>query len=152
MKEKFRKQLRTFKEVLRSKAHIFDSENIKNLFEEQFSNAKKLSDFIAMIVRLAFVQFAVNYFIIAAKEATEFYKFVYLICSITAFIISVVIFMRIVTVIFLYYLHGLGEIKSILGKILLFASTVFWAIIYYLGIFHLVRDLAEALLERNTMS
>lgn len=83
-----------------------------------FDQAKKLSDFVGMIVRLAFLQLAYRYFLIISPKTEGIYGYIFGFCAVSAFGLTIMLGIRIIQVIFLWellehILFNLGHIQPL---------------------------------------
>lgn len=128
-------------------------EEWENAKEINFEKAKKVSDFVAILIRAAFVYLCFLFFSHQAKEVEFwFYKQALGICSYLAFALYVVIFLGVLRVITAYWLSDTAHSKNRFYKVVItiLALNITFATGY--GITVLVRKFAEVSSLLNAIS
>ncbi len=115
-----------FRAILRQDRDVFDAEMVK-----AFDKAKKLSDFIGMIVRLTFAMVFVAYCFTKAHDTTSWlYKYSYRIAGGFGAAITAYFGFLISRIVFEYFMRDVGAAKQYwLKVIVLFISLfLFWSV------------------------
>ena len=112
-------------------------------YDKIFDSGKRLSDFVGMIVRLAFVQFAWRYFFYAAPNVSGIYKFILGFCGVSALGLTAILGARIATIIFLWEASDFRKTSGPIGRKVILAIAIASTIVLYLGTQYLVSDLAK---------
>jgi hypothetical protein len=112
-------------------------------FTHHYERAKRLSDFVGMIVRLAFATFAYQYFYRRATATEGFQSGVFTICYLTTLGLSIALGLRILVLILIYESTDIHKQTSKVIKVaMLIVSIIMTAALWY-GVLDLVKVLAN---------
>jgi len=112
--------------------------------DQIFSEAKKLSDFIGMIVRLAFTLFAFHFFMLKAPQIGGLTGFVFGISAINAFGLSVVLANKIMRIIYYWEMIAVAKAQSRHFRALLLFFALCSTLVAYYGIFKMAFAIAKS--------
>lgn len=122
---------------------FMDKEEYEKATEEIFSSGKRLSDFLAMILRASFAVIVAKYFDNKADSAVGLKWFIYVECSLAFYIISLFMIINIVTITYLYYAGEVVQSSNSVGKLISLAFCVLVSALFLIGLNDLVQDLAS---------
>lgn len=112
-------------------------------FNSKFDAAKRLSDFIGMVVRIAFAEFATFYFLHKASQETSWLSLVYGICAVSALLVTIRFASLIITIMFLWETREVKKFHSTIGRWVIFGTGVLFTVCYAVGTIKMVGDLAR---------
>ena len=112
--------------------------------EEIFNSTKKLSDFVGMIVRLTFAQFAWRYFMFMSPKTDGIYGYIFGFCAIFTMGLTVFLGSRIFLIIFAWEVEDVRQITGSISRGILFVIAALSTLTIYLGTLRLVSDMARA--------
>lgn len=112
--------------------------------ERIYNEGKKLSDFVGMIVRLAFTLFAFQYFSAKAAEVDGLIAFVYGLCTVSAFGLTAALAGKIFRIIYFWEVRDVVNAPSRYMKLLFLIFALSSTAITYFGLFIMARDIASA--------
>lgn len=113
-------------------------------FNATFDSAKRLSDFIGMIIRLSFAQFAAVYFIKKAPEAEGLLSITFAAAGVMATGIWVRLAMYVARIIMLYETRDAHIVRGTFPIIIYYLLSGSFALASFLGMYQLVGELASA--------
>jgi Rad3-related DNA helicase len=113
--------------------------------DESFNRAKRLTDFVGILIRWSFVQFAGYYFLESSSSADHWFeKYAFQYCGIGAFGVAVYFSIRIFSIIFLYWASDAAHHESKVRKYIIAAMALSMTLAFWFGISRMIRDLAKA--------
>lgn len=112
--------------------------------QRNFDAAKKLSDFVGMIVRYAFAQGATTYFFKKLETATGAGRYALWLCAIFAFFLTLVLGIRILWIIVLYEAEDIHATENVWGRRLFFLCALIQGFALWYGVRMLVNDIAAS--------
>jgi hypothetical protein len=126
-------------------ANLTAEEHAKNL-QVHFDDAKRASDFVGIVIRWSFAQFASLYFFSKAfgPEVNWFRGYAYGMCSFVSIGVACYLGGRIALLILLYYSRELTHPQGEVAKMISFVLIVITTTVLWLGTLHLTRDIARA--------
>jgi hypothetical protein len=122
----------------------FLSQRDEDSFEATFNSAKKLSDFVGMIIRLSFVMFAQLYFLHLSQTTAFPMSFVAGFCFVSATWLIFALAGKIVIIILDYEWREVPRIRGNVGKFIILTFGLLSTIIAYVGIYQMARSIALA--------
>jgi len=124
-------------------------EEHQEAFNQTFDSAKRLSDFIGMIVRLSFLTFALFFFLRRVGETDGIQSMAHSVCLVFAFGLNIAFLQKVFRVILLYEARDIPRIPAGSQRwVLLLLAVVITGTIYY-GVGSLVGALSSDALEAN---
>lgn len=121
-----------------------DDSQYQTAFDKEFNESKKLSDFIGMILRLSFTQFAWRYFMHVSPKTPGIMGGVLGYCGVTAMLVTFVLAFRIGLIIFLWELGDARKAKSTFMKGVMLAVACSASLALYMGTMRMAQDIAKA--------
>lgn len=109
-----------------------------------FTEAKQLSDFIGMIVRLSFVIFALNFFLVGAPNVGGVTSYVFGFCAVTALGLTINLANKIMKIIYFWEIRDITVSENSYIKVFFMLFALTSTLIGYVGIFKLARTIATA--------
>jgi predicted ABC-type exoprotein transport system permease subunit len=121
-----------------------DDAQYEAAFDNEFNTSKKLSDFIGMILRLSFTQFAWRYFFHVSPKTEGIMGFILGYCGIGAFLITLVLAFRIGLLTFLWQLGDARKAKSNFLRGIMFVVACAASLALYMGTMRMAQDIGKA--------
>lgn len=120
-------------------------EQYKANLESNFSAAKRLSDFIGLIIRWSFAQFA-GYYFYQASHSTEFWltKFVFGYCALMAFVVAIYMGVYVATLTLLYWASDVLAQGSRWMRYLTVVFSFALTGMLWFGLWGMVKEIARA--------
>ncbi|MDP2733779.1 MAG: hypothetical protein Q8O63_11825 [Hoeflea sp.] len=123
-----------------------NAEDYEKIARQNFESAKKLSDFVGMIVRFAFLNAAINYFSKKAIENDGWLGFIFGCCTISTIGLTVALSIRIFWIVLLFESFDIHKQNQKLAKWMLYLFAIATTGMIFFGIHVLVNDLAKVVL------
>lgn len=109
-----------------------------------FDSAKRASDFVGMIVRLAFLQFAFFYFLKASPTTEGILGYALGLCAVSSFGMSIYMARAIMRIIFLWEIRDVRRNELVWMKVILFVFALASTLCIYFAVMHLVSAIASS--------
>ena len=120
-------------------------EEWEELYNQEFDKAKRLSDFIGMIVRLGFVFFTFLFFSgLAQKEHSWFISYMFGMCAVFSLGLYLAMFFRITILVDIYFLSDTRHQKNRFLKIIIGLMSLWFVSCCGYGISKLAGAIARA--------
>lgn len=120
----------------------YDAADHRRNFDASFDSAKRLSDFIGMVVRLAFVAFAAAYFYTKSRDTKGLLGFVFGYCAVCSIGLGLALGRKVLILVYLWDIREIPVVKGRIGKFVIAAFGVATVAMIYVGCFELIKDMA----------
>ena len=123
----------------------FTKEQHEQELATQFEKAKRLSDFVGIIIRWSFVMFATLYFLRRYSLSENiFIGLLYFLCGWWAGLMTIYFSVRVQIIVLLWWSDSVPMHSSMLGKRISLALSILFTGVGAFGIYQLVSDVARA--------
>ena len=109
-----------------------------------FDSAKRVSDFVGMIVRLAFLQFVFLFFLNEAPKAGGVFGFALGLCAVSSLGLSIYLARGIMRIVFLWELRDARRAEPAWAKAMFFVFALITTLCIYGAMIHLVAKIASS--------
>jgi hypothetical protein len=121
------------------------AESYQENLDHNFAAAKRLSDFIGLIIRWSFAQFA-GYYFYQVSHSAEFWltKFVFGYCAFVAYVVTVYMGVYVAIITLLYWSKDAAAQSSKGLRIYIIGLSIAVTVMLWFGIMRMVREIAKA--------
>ncbi len=127
-----------------------DNEDYQHQFNHRFETTKRLSDYVAAVIRVAILVAAQNYFYAKWLSADYLMRTVFVLCWFYAFLLTMALCVNLIQLTIIYLNQDVVHLSKRRTKIVHLILALILTAIVYVGVQALVRDIAASMFDFQT--